>query len=77
MVAFAPAGPDDASAVHAVTRRAYEAGPPLDPPAGALRETLDDVAADLAAHGGVLGTGPVQRTDRRAVARCAVTACGS
>jgi tRNA threonylcarbamoyladenosine biosynthesis protein TsaE len=56
MLAFAPAGPADAPAVHAVTRQAYDTGPPLDPPPGALLETVDDVAADLTAHGGVLGT---------------------
>ena len=55
MVEFRPATVDDAPDVHAVTQAAYGASPPLDPPSGALSESVDDVAAQLAEHGGLLG----------------------
>ena len=48
--------PDDASAIHDVTLQAFAARQPLDPPAEALSDTLDDVAGALAGPGfGVIG----------------------
>jgi tRNA threonylcarbamoyladenosine biosynthesis protein TsaE len=49
----------EATAVHAsgvadVIRRSFAARPPVDPPAGALAETTESVAAGLAASGGVV-----------------------
>jgi uracil-DNA glycosylase family 4 len=41
--------PADADAVLRLTRSAFATHPPLDPPFGTLRETVDRVAADLAA----------------------------
>jgi tRNA threonylcarbamoyladenosine biosynthesis protein TsaE len=49
-------GADAASAVHAVVRAAFGARPPLDPPADALAETPESVAAALADGGGLLAT---------------------
>ena len=49
-------GTDAAAAVHAVVRAAFGARPPLDPPADAMAETLDSLAAALAAGGGLLAT---------------------
>ena len=49
-------GADAAAAVHAVVRAAFGARPPLDPPADAMAETLDSLAAALAAGGGLLAT---------------------
>ena len=40
--------------MHAVVRAAFVARPPLDPPADALRETVESIAAALAVHGGLL-----------------------
>ena len=54
-VVFNDVGAEAAADVHAVTQAAYGVGPPLDPPSGAISETVDLVAADLAEHGGVLG----------------------
>src|SRR3954471_6549397 len=54
MPEFVPASADDADAVYGVTRQAYAVRPPLDPPSGARTESLDDVRADLATHGGLL-----------------------
>lgn len=47
-------GPESAAQVLAVVRAAFEARPPLDPPAAALTETGETIAAKLAAHGGLL-----------------------
>jgi GNAT superfamily N-acetyltransferase len=48
-------GPDAASTVHALTQAAFQpyAGV-LDPPSGALRETVDSVRADLERAGGAI-----------------------
>jgi tRNA threonylcarbamoyladenosine biosynthesis protein TsaE len=47
-------GPEAAAQVLSVVRAAFEARPPLDPPAAALGETEETIAAKLAAHGGLL-----------------------
>ena len=47
-------GPESAPQVLAVVRAAFEARPPLDPPAAALVETEQTIADKLAAHGGLL-----------------------
>lgn len=49
---------DDGAAadVHAVVRAAFGARPALDPPADALAETVDSIAAELARDGGLLAT---------------------
>lgn len=47
-------GPESAAQVLAVVRAAFGARPPLDPPAAALTETEETIAARLAAHGGLL-----------------------
>lgn len=47
-------GADEAAAVHAVIAEGFGARPVLDPPAPALDETVDSVAARLAASGGIL-----------------------
>jgi tRNA threonylcarbamoyladenosine biosynthesis protein TsaE len=44
--------PSDAAAVSALTRAAFAGQEVLDPPSGATRETVDDVASWLARHGG-------------------------
>ena len=49
-----PVGAEDASVVHEVVRAAFEARPALDPPAAALTETLEELEARLAVHGGLL-----------------------
>ena len=49
-----PAGPDDAVQVHAVIQAAFSARPVLDPPAPALLETAETVAAELAERGGLI-----------------------
>ncbi len=49
-------GPEAAEAVHAVVRAAFAARPPLDPPADALAETPETLAAALAVGGGLLAT---------------------
>ena len=49
-------GADAAAAVHAVVRAAFGARPPLDPPADAMAETHESVAAALAKGGGLLAT---------------------
>ena len=50
------ASPDRAQDVADVIHEAFAARPPLDPPAPALTETADTVAAQLAAGGGLLAT---------------------
>jgi tRNA threonylcarbamoyladenosine biosynthesis protein TsaE len=45
-----------AATVLAVIREAFEARPPIDPPADALSEDEASVAAELAAYGGLLAT---------------------
>ena len=47
-------GPESAAQVLAVVHAAFEARPPLDPPAAALAETEETIAAKLAAGGGLL-----------------------
>jgi tRNA threonylcarbamoyladenosine biosynthesis protein TsaE len=47
-------GPEAAADVLAVVRAAFSARPPLDPPADALRDSVDSVGAALAAAGGLL-----------------------
>ena len=47
-------GPEAAADVHAVVRAAFGARPALDPPADALGETVESIAAALEAHGGLL-----------------------
>lgn len=48
-------GPADAELVHALTQSAFEEyARTLDPPTGALRETVESVRADLVAHGGAI-----------------------
>ena len=49
-------GADAATSVHAVVRAAFAARPVLDPPADALGETPDTIAAALSAGGGLLAT---------------------
>jgi tRNA threonylcarbamoyladenosine biosynthesis protein TsaE len=49
-----PVRADETAAVHAVVRAAFEARPALDPPAAALTETVEQLEARLAAHGGLL-----------------------
>ena len=47
-------GPERAADVHAVVRAAFSARPALDPPADALAETEDSIAAALGKDGGLL-----------------------
>ncbi len=47
-------GPEAAPDVHAVVRAAFVARPVLDPPADALSETVESIAAALQVHGGLL-----------------------
>lgn len=47
-------GPEAAADVLRIVLAAFGARQPLDPPADALRETRDTIAAKLAAHGGLL-----------------------
>ena len=54
VVEVKPVGADEAPVVHAVVHAAFEARPPLDPPAAALTETLEQLEARLAVHGGLL-----------------------
>ena len=49
-----PAGPDDAPTVHEITQAAFAGYGTLDPPSGALQETVETVAADLERYGGLL-----------------------
>jgi tRNA threonylcarbamoyladenosine biosynthesis protein TsaE len=49
-----PVGAEEAATVHAVVHAAFEARPPLDPPAAALTETQEQLEHRLAAHGGLL-----------------------
>jgi len=67
VTAYAPvvrdATPADAAAVHGLTREVFEAYAALESRPSALRETVDDVAGELAATGGLVVTdgrdGPV------------------
>ncbi|WP_244929881.1 tRNA (adenosine(37)-N6)-threonylcarbamoyltransferase complex ATPase subunit type 1 TsaE [Nocardioides sp. W7] len=47
-------GPEAAAEVLAVVREAFAARPPLDPPADALSETEESIAAMLGRHGGLV-----------------------
>lgn len=47
-------GPEAAAQVLEVVRAAFAARPPLDPPAAALTETEQSIAAKLSAHGGLV-----------------------
>jgi tRNA threonylcarbamoyladenosine biosynthesis protein TsaE len=49
-----PVGADEAATVHAVIHAAFEARPPIDPPAAALAETAEQLEERLARHGGLL-----------------------
>ena len=49
-------GADAAATVHAVVRAAFGARPPLDPPADAMAESTESIAAALANGGGLLAT---------------------
>jgi tRNA threonylcarbamoyladenosine biosynthesis protein TsaE len=49
-----PVGAEEAATVHAVVHAAFEARPPLDPPASALVESAEQLEERLAAHGGLL-----------------------
>ena len=42
-----PVGAEEVRVVHAVVHAAFEARPPLDPPAAALAETLEELEARL------------------------------
>lgn len=54
MLTVRAAGVEDAHQIHEVVIAAFAARPALDPPADALAETPESLAAALAAHGGVL-----------------------
>lgn len=47
-------GAEAATDVHELTFLAYSAYAALDPPSGALSEGVDQIAAELDAHGGIL-----------------------
>jgi tRNA threonylcarbamoyladenosine biosynthesis protein TsaE len=49
-------GPEEAATLLAVVRPAFEARPPLDPPAATLTETVESMTALLGKHGGLLAT---------------------
>jgi tRNA threonylcarbamoyladenosine biosynthesis protein TsaE len=49
-----PVGPEESATVHEVVHAAFEARPPLDPPADALAETREQLEERLARHGGLL-----------------------
>lgn len=49
-------GPEAAATVLAIVQEAFRARPPLDPPADALAETADTMAARLAPYGGLLAS---------------------
>ena len=49
-----PVGAGEAATVHAVVHAAFEARPPLHPPAAALAETREQLEQRLAVHGGLL-----------------------
>jgi tRNA threonylcarbamoyl adenosine modification protein YjeE len=51
-----PVGPEEAATLLAVIRPAFEARPPLDPPAAALTETVESFADLLGSRGGLLAT---------------------
>ena len=53
-VEVTPVGPEEAATVHRIVHAAFEARPPLDPPAAALSETAEDLERRLAEHGGLL-----------------------
>ena len=54
LVEVKPVGVEESATVHAVVHAAFEARPPLDPPAAALAETREQLEHRLAAHGGLL-----------------------
>ncbi|WP_432477429.1 tRNA (adenosine(37)-N6)-threonylcarbamoyltransferase complex ATPase subunit type 1 TsaE [Nocardioides sp. GXQ0305] len=49
-------GPDEAATLLAVVRAAFEARPPLEPPAATLTESVESMSALLGKHGGLLAT---------------------
>ncbi|WP_167305934.1 tRNA (adenosine(37)-N6)-threonylcarbamoyltransferase complex ATPase subunit type 1 TsaE [Nocardioides euryhalodurans] len=51
-----PIGPEEAATLLAAIRPAFEARPPLDPPAATLTETAESLAELLGKHGGLLAT---------------------
>jgi len=65
-------GAEAAADVHAVVLAAFSARPPLDPPAAALSETVESVAAELAERGGL-----VARLDGQVVAALILEPVGS
>jgi tRNA threonylcarbamoyladenosine biosynthesis protein TsaE len=65
-------GPESAPEVLAVVRAAFQARPPLDPPAAALEETEETIAAKLASYGGLLA-----RLDGRPVGTLLLDPIGS
>ena len=54
MIELRPAGPDDAEVMHTIMLAAFAAHAHLDPPSGALKETVDVVRAALAEQPGLL-----------------------
>lgn len=54
MIRVSPAGPGDAEVVHALTQAAFAEHGALDPPSGALKETVTLVAEQLAARAGAV-----------------------
>jgi tRNA threonylcarbamoyladenosine biosynthesis protein TsaE len=50
----APCGPERADDVHRLTQAAFAAYATLDPPSGAIRETVEVVRGDLGAGGGAI-----------------------
>lgn len=56
MIEVRGAGPDDAEVMHAVMLAAFATHAQLDPPSGALRETVDDVRAALSEQPGLIAT---------------------
>ena len=62
------ATPADAPAVHALTREVFQAYAALEPQPSALRETVDDVAGELAATGGLVVTEGTERSEGPVVA---------
>ena len=53
-----PCGPEMAAEVYHITQTAFEEHLVLDPPSGAIHETLDGVRADLEAGGAIAWVGP-------------------
>ncbi len=54
MIEVAACGAEAAAVVHALMQAAFAEYGVLDPPSGALAETVESIAADLAEHGGMV-----------------------